>query len=230
MSIFGDLKSLKARSRADFLARFFKTGPGEYAEGDVFYGLSVPQSRTLAKKYAELPLPEISDLLKSEIHEARLIALIILNKRFSKADAKDRKRIFQFLIKHRKGINNWDLVDTIAPSTLGEYLFTEDRTILYKYAVSKDLWERRIAIMSTFYFLRQNDFDDTLRIAKILLDDEHDLIHKASGWMLREIGKRDVKTLTSFLEKYATKMPRTMLRYAIEKFPEKQRKYYLNLK
>lgn len=230
MGIFGDLKSLKARSRADFLARFFKTGPGDYAEGDVFYGLSVPQSRDLAKKYADLPFTEISALLKSEIHEARLIALIIMNRRFSSADAKDRKRIFQFLVKHRKGINNWDLVDTIAPSAFGEYLFTEDRSLLYKYAVSKNLWERRIAIMSTLYFLRQNDFDDTLKIAKILLNDEQDLIHKATGWMLREVGKRDLKKLTNFLDKYATKMPRAMLRYAIEKFPEKQRKYYLNLK
>lgn len=230
MGIFGDLESLKARSRADSLARFFKTGPGEYSEGDLFYGLSVPQSRALAKKYAELPLPEISALLKSKIHEARLIALIILNKRFSSADPRDRKRIFQFLVKHRKGINNWDLVDTVAPYTFGEYLFTEDRAILYKYADSKNLWERRIAIMSTFYFLRQNDFADTLKVAKILLKDQHDLIHKATGWMLREIGKRDVKTLTRFLDKHATQMPRTMLRYAIEKFPEKQRKYYLNLK
>lgn len=230
MDIFGDLKKLQARSRADFLARFFKTAPGQYAAGDVFYGLSVPQSRALAKKYAELPLAEISALLKSEIHEARLIALLILDQRFSSAEAAERKRIFQFLVKHRKGINNWDLVDTIAPSVFGEYLFNSDRSLLYKYAVSANLWERRIAMMSTFYFLRQNDYSDTLKIAKILLKDEHDLIHKATGWMLREIGKRDLKALTNFLDKYATKMPRTMLRYSIEKFPEKKRKYYLKLK
>jgi 3-methyladenine DNA glycosylase AlkD len=230
MTIQKEIKKLQSKSRAPVLQKFFKTGPGEYAEGDVFYGLTVGQSRALAKTFKDLPYPELADLIRSPIHEERLISLIILSERFHKVKATEQTRIFKFLIKNRKGINNWDLVDTIAPAVFGPYLFEKNRAILFKYARSKNLWERRIAIMSTFHFLRQNDFNDTFKIAELLLNDEHDLIHKASGWMLREIGKRDLPAEKKFLNKYATHMPRTMLRYAIEKFPEKERKYYLNLK
>ncbi|WP_413561195.1 DNA alkylation repair protein [Bdellovibrio sp. HCB209] len=231
MTIQKEIKKLQGSKRdMATLNKFFKTGPGEYAEGDIFYGLTVGQSRAIAKTYKDLPLVELKSLISSPIHEERLISLIILSERFPKADEDERAEIFKFLIKYRKGINHWDLVDTIAPAVLGAYLYENDRSILYEYAHSKNLWERRIAIMSTFYFLRQKDFADTLKIAKILLQDEHDLIHKAVGWMLREIGKRDPKTEKIFLDKHARKMPRTMLRYAIEKFPEKERQRYLKTK
>ncbi|WP_210415711.1 DNA alkylation repair protein [Bdellovibrio sp. ZAP7] len=230
MTIQKEIKRLQSKTRVPVLQRFFKTGPGEYAEGDVFLGLTVGQSRAVAKTFKDLPFTELATLLQSPIHEERLISLIILSQRFPKENATGQTRIFKFLIKYRKGINNWDLVDTIAPAVLGPYLYEKDRAILFKYAKSKNLWERRIAIMSTFYFLRQKDFVDTFKIAEILLHDKHDLIHKAVGWMLREVGNRDAKAERKFLDKYATQMPRTMLRYAIEKFPEKERKYYLNLK
>ncbi|WP_413581269.1 DNA alkylation repair protein [Bdellovibrio sp. HCB288] len=230
MTIHSEISKLQSKTRAKVLQRFFKTGPGEYAEGDVFLGLTVGQSRAIAKQFKELSLLELTPLLSSPIHEERLISLIILSQRYRKADENEQKKIFAFLIKNRKGINNWDLVDTIAPAVFGPHLFDKDRSILYKYAKSKNLWERRIAIISTFYFLRQQDFRDTLQIAEALLNDEHDLIHKAAGWMLREVGKRDVKTLKSFLNKNAGRMPRTMLRYAIEKFPEQHRQRYLKIK
>jgi 3-methyladenine DNA glycosylase AlkD len=227
MKIQAGIKKLQSKSRSPILQKFFKTGPGEYAEGDIFLGLTVGQSRGIAKQFKDLPLKDLAPLMKSKIHEERLIALVILCERFPKAVESEQTKIFNFLIKYRKGINNWDLVDTVAPAILGPYLFERDRRILFQYAKSKNLWEKRIAIMSTFYFLRQKDFTDTLKIAEILLHDEHDLIHKAVGWMLREVGKRDVKVEKKFLNKYATKMPRTMLRYAIEKFPETERKAYL---
>jgi 3-methyladenine DNA glycosylase AlkD len=230
MRIRADIKNLKRPDRANFLQRFFKTAPGEYAHGDIFYGLSVPESRSIAKKHKDLEFPDLKILLASKVHEERLIALIILCEQFRKADPKAQEKIFKFLMKNRKGINNWDLVDTAAPAIFSVYLFENDRSILPKLAKSKNLWERRIAIMSTFHFIRQGDFADTLKIAKILLNDDHDLIHKAVGWLLREVGKRDVKVEKAFLDKYADKMPRTMLRYAIEKFQEKERKHYLQLK
>ncbi|MEK2690568.1 DNA alkylation repair protein [Bdellovibrio sp. GT3] len=230
MTIHSEISKLQSKPRAKVLQRFFKTGHGEYAEGDVFLGLTVGQSRAIAKQFKELPLSELTHLLSSPIHEERLISLIILTQRYRKADEKEQKKIFTFLIKNRKGINNWDLVDTIAPAVFGPHLFDKDRVILYKYAKSKNVWERRIAIISTFYFLRQHDYLDTLKIAELLLQDEHDLIHKAVGWMLREVGKRDVKTEKKFLNKHAAVMPRTMLRYAIEKFPEKERLRYMKMK
>ncbi|WP_413578396.1 DNA alkylation repair protein [Bdellovibrio sp. HCB290] len=230
MTIHSHISKLQSKSRAEILQRFFKTGPGEYAEGDVFLGLTVGQSRSIAKNFKDLPYSDLKILLNSKIHEERLISLIILSQRYRKADENERKKIFTFLIKNRQGINNWDLVDTIAPAVLGPYLFEKDRTVLFKYAKSKNLWERRIAIISTFYFLRQNDYQDTLKIAELLLKDEHDLIHKAVGWMLREVGKRDEKTEKKFLNKHAAIMPRTMLRYAIEKFPEKERQRYMKIK
>lgn len=230
MTIQKEIKKLQG-SKRDLITlhKFFKAGPGEYAEGDIFYGLTVGQSRGIAKSFKDLPLAALKTLIISPIHEERFIALVILANRFRKVSPKEQTQIFNFLIKYRKGINHWDLVDTIAPAVLGPYLFDRNRDILFKYAKSKNLWERRIAIMSTFFFIRQKDFKDTLKISEILLRDEHHLIHKAVGWMLREIGNRDLATEKRFLDKYATKMPRTMLRYAIEKLPENERKYYLKL-
>ncbi|UYL08395.1 DNA alkylation repair protein [Bdellovibrio sp. SKB1291214] len=227
MTIQAEIKKLQSKSRSTTLQKFFKTGPGEYAEGDIFLGLTVGQSRGIAKKFKDLTLKVLAPLMTSKIHEERLIALVILCERFPKAPETEKSKIFNFLIKYRKGINNWDLVDTVAPAVFGPYLFQRDRQILFKYAKSEKLWEKRIAIMSTFYFLRQHDFTDTLKIATLLMHDEHDLIHKAVGWMLREVGKRDINIEKKFLNKYATQMPRTMLRYAIEKFPETERKAYL---
>ena len=183
--------------------------------------------RTIARKYHNIALPDIQKLLDSKTHEERLIALLILIFQFQKANSKARKIIFDFYLKNTKNINNWDLVDLTAPSIVGEYLLDGNRKILYKLARSKDLWEKRIAIISTFTFIKNNQFEDTLLIAEILLNDEHDLIQKAVGWMLREVGKRDLSVEEEFLQKYYQKMPRTMLRYAIEKFSEKKRKYFL---
>ncbi|WP_413944540.1 DNA alkylation repair protein [Bdellovibrio sp. HCB-162] len=226
-----DIRKSADATRAKNLKRFFKTGPGEYGEGDVFIGLTVPQSRAFAKKYFATPLKDLETLLKSEIHEERLIALIILSNRFAKAEEREKFQIYKLYLKNTKYINNWDLVDTSAEYIVGGYLYDKDRKVLQKLAKSKSLWERRIAMLSTFHFIKKGECKETLRIAKILLKDEHDLIHKASGWMLREMGKRvSEKELRGFLEKYASKMPRTMLRYSIEKFSSKDRRYYLDLK
>jgi 3-methyladenine DNA glycosylase AlkD len=206
---------------------FFKTGKGEYGEGDVFVGLKVPTQRKLAREFLDLSLVDLKVLLNSPIHEERLISLFILIDKFSKSTEIEQKVIFKFYIKNRKGINNWDLVDLSAPKIIGKYLFEKEKSLLFKFATSKNLWERRIAILSTYEFIRNENYDTTLKIAKILLVDDHDLIHKAVGWMLREIGKRDLATEENFLKTYYIKMPRTMLRYAIEKFPEKKRKKYL---
>ncbi|WP_374079778.1 DNA alkylation repair protein [Bdellovibrio bacteriovorus] len=226
-----DIRKLANSTRSKNLQRFFKTGPGEYGADDVFIGLSVPQSRAFAKKYFSEPLKDIEALLKSKIHEERLIALIILANRFGKADEKEQTKIYKIYLKNTKYVNNWDLVDTSAEYIVGAYLYERDRTVLQKLAKSESLWERRIAMLSTFHFIKKGESKDTLRIAKILLNDEHDLIHKASGWMLREMGKRvSEKELRRFLDKYASKMPRTMLRYSLEKLSTKDRQYYLDLK
>jgi 3-methyladenine DNA glycosylase AlkD len=209
------------------LQRFFKTGPGEYGEGDIFHGIMVPVQRSIAKKYIGLALSDIKELLYSDHHEERLIALLILVEQYKKGSAQSQEDIFTFYHLHRKRINNWDLIDLTADRISGSYLMDKDKTLLYKLADSKNFWERRIAVMSTFHFIKNRQFDDALSIAQILLNDEHDLIHKAVGWMLREIGKRDLNTEESFLKKYYKKMPRTMLRYAIEKFPEQKRLAYL---
>ena len=222
-----EIKKNANKQKAGVLQRFFKTGKGQYGEGDVFLGIIVPVQRTIARKYHNIALPDIQKLLDSKTHEERLIALLILIFQFQKANSKARKIIFDFYLKNTKNINNWDLVDLTAPSIVGEYLLDGNRKILYKLARSKDLWEKRIAIISTFTFIKNNQFEDTLLIAEILLNDEHDLIQKAVGWMLREVGKRDLSVEEEFLQKYYQKMPRTMLRYAIEKFSEKKRKYFL---
>ncbi len=206
---------------------FFKTGKGDYGEGDVFAGLKVPTQRKLAREFKDLILTDLKVLLNSSVHEERLIALFILVDRYGKGNEKEKAEIFSFYMKNRKGINNWDLVDLSAPKIVGKHLLNKDRSLLYKFASSKNLWERRIAVLSTYEFIRQDDFETTLEVAEILLEDKHDLIHKAVGWMLREIGKRDLQTEEKFLKKHYKKMPRTMLRYAIEKFPESKRKKYL---
>ncbi len=221
------LKKEANPSQAKILARFFKTGKGEYGEGDEFLGIKVPLSREIAKQFKDLSLEDIKELLYSPPHEERLISLFILTDQFRKADDKKKKIIYDFYLKNTKQINNWDLVDLSAERIIGAYLLDKDKKILFKLARSKNLWERRIAIMSTFYFIKNGVFDTTLKISKMLLQDEHDLIHKAVGWMLREIGKRNLIEEEIILKKHYKIMPRTMLRYAIEKFPEKRRQAYL---
>jgi len=222
-----ELRKKKNPEQAKLLQRFFKTGPGEYGQGDIFLGLTVPQVRKLSKKYKTLSLKEVKKVLTSKIHEERLAALLILIEIFEKGDENKRKQIVDFYLEHTKYINNWDLVDVSAHKIIGVYLKNKNRKILYKLAKSKSLWEKRIAIISTFSFISENDFSDTLKISKILLKDKHDLIHKAVGWALREVGKRSQADEEKFLKKYYKKMPRTMLRYAIERFEEKKRKKYL---
>lgn len=213
--------------RAKQAERYFKTGSGEYAAGDKFIGVSVPVQRQLAKKYQDLPLVDVWLLLESPIHEHRLTALFILCSQFKHANEILRKTIVDGYLKRTKFVNNWDLVDSSAHRLLGIYLLNKPRAILYRLASSPLIWNRRIAIISTFMFIRQGEFDDSLRLAKILLTDKHDLIHKATGWMLREVGNRDRTVLLKFLDQFTKQMPRTMLRYAIEKLPEPQRKKYL---
>lgn len=225
-----DFKKTSQPAIVPILQRFFKTGPGQYGEGDIFAGIKVPPCRELAKKYRSLSFNDLQKLIRSKIHEERTIALMILTLNFKKADESLQTQIYKFYFKNLKGINNWDLVDGSAPYIVGPYLETRDRKILYKLARSKKLWEKRIAMLSTFHFIRQKDFKDALKIAEILLHDEHDLMHKAVGWMLREIGNRDIATEKKFLNKHAAKMPRTALRYAIEKFPEPERLKYLKMK
>lgn len=206
---------------------FFKTGVGHYAEHDQFIGVSVPNIRKIAKEFPDLELKEIKTLLQSLVNEERLLAIILLVNQYKKADHDLRQKIYEFYLKNMQHINNWNLVDASAHLIVGMHLYQRDKQLLTALAKSKILWERRIAIVATWYLIRQNDLKPTYKIAKLLLNDEHDLIHKAVGWMLREAGKRDPKQLMEFLDKYAHKMPRTMLRYAIEKFPEATRKAYL---
>ncbi len=223
------LKKLANPKKAIGVARFFKTGKGEYGEGDVFLGITVPQIRLIAKKCADLTLKEIQKLLQSKIHEERLLALIILVNQFKKADEGNQKQIFDLYLSNTKYINNWDLVDCSAEYIVGGYLMNRSKNILKLLAQSNLLWERRIAIMATFHFIKQKQHEHTFTIAKILVKDEHDLIHKAVGWMLREVGKRISEAIEeAFLQQHYQQMPRTMLRYAIERFDEKKRKKYLN--
>ena len=227
-SVVSSAKKLRDTKKALLLQRFFKTKKGEYGEGDIFWGLTVPQSRIIAKKFHELSLAEISKLLKSKIHEIRLIALLILVDQYAKT--KNKKLIIDFYIKNIKHINNWDLVDLSAHKILGDWFLDKPTTVLEKLVLSNNLWERRVAVLSCFPRIKNNDFALTLKLSKLLLTDKHDLMHKAVGWMLREMGKKSLAPLKTFLNQYATVMPRTMLRYAIEKFPEKERKKYLKIK
>lgn len=220
-----ELKGLADPEKAKILQRFFKTGPGQYGEGDIFVGVMVPKSRLVAKKFGDLPLEEIETLLKSKVHEERLVALLILIQKYARAP--DKKEIFDFYVLNANRINNWDLVDLSAPNILGAHLIERDRRLLYRLAKSDSVWERRMAIVATLCFIRNNDFADTLKIAEMLLQDTHDLIHKATGWMLREVGKRDLVVEEEFIAKHCRVMPRTMLRYAIERFPESKKRRYM---
>jgi len=223
-----DLNKLKNKEKEKIFLNFFKTGKGEYGEGDKFLGISVPEQRKVAKKYyKDISLVEIQKLLNSKIHEHRFTALEILVMQYEIADSKNKEKIVKFYLKNTKNVNNWDLVDTSAPYILGNYLLDKGRSVLYKLAKSKDLWQKRISIISTYSFIKENDFKDTLKISEILLFDKHDLIQKAVGWMLREAGKKEEKVLISFLDKYYKKMPRTMLRYSIERLDLKQKKFYM---
>jgi len=222
-----DIKALADPERAKKSQRYFKTGKGEYGEGDVFIGLTVPQSRSLAKKYKGLLTSELTTLLRSPIHEERLIAILILVHNFETGSDGKRSRVYEFYLQNIRYVNNWDLVDLSAHKIVGAYLFDKPKDILYVLSQSDNLWGRRIAIISTFWFIKQDEFYDAVKIGELLLFDKHDLIHKAVGWMLREVGKRSLKTEETFLKKYAKTMPRTTLRYAIEKFPETKRKHYM---
>jgi len=222
-----ELEAAGDPERARFLQGFFKTGPGQYAEGDVMMGISVPVQRKIAKRYQALEAPQISTLLASPLHEERLTALIILVDQFGTADAARQERIVEFYLSKTDRINNWDLVDASARPILGTYLADKDRSILYKLAGSASLWERRIAIVATHAFIQRGEFADTLRISEALLADPQDLIHKACGWMLREVGKRSKPDLEEFLKHHSSQMPRTMLRYAIERFGPAERQMYL---
>ena len=221
------LRRLADPNTALVLQRFFKTGPGEYGEGDVFVGIKVPILRKLAAEFEEESLQTLRILLRSKIHEERMLALMILVRRFARENDQGRRQIYKFYLAHSRLINNWDLVDGSAPYIVGAFLWSRNRKPLYVLAKSPSLWERRIAVLSTFHFIRQNDFADALRISELMLRDEHDLIHKAVGWMLREIGKRDRTIGETFLKMHYREMPRTMLRYAIERFPESRRRKYL---
>ncbi len=221
------IQKLGSREKAKVSQRFFKTGPGEYGEGDVFVGVKVPELRKLAKEYQKITVKEVKQLLRSAIHEERLLALFILVLKYSKGNEAEKKRIYELYLKNTQFINNWDLVDSSAHHIIGAFLVDKSKEPLYSLAKSMNLWERRISIISTFYFIKHDKYTETLKISEILLTDEQDLIHKAVGWMLREIGKRHMPTEEKFLRKHYKKMPRTMLRYAIEKFPEDKRQRYL---
>jgi len=225
--ILKELKSKKDAEQARNLSRFFKTGKGQYGEGDIFWGIKVPVTREVVKKFKDASLKDIQELLDSKVHEQRLTGLLILVDKYKRAE--NKKEIYDFYLKNTKNINNWDLVDLTAPNIVGFFLLEnkKERKILYSLVKSKDLWERRIAILSTFTLLRNKEYEDTLKISEILLKDKHDLIHKAVGWMLREIGKRDKEVEIQFLEKYYKIMPRTMLRYSIEKFDLKEKQKYM---
>ena len=223
-SLISNLQSLANPEKAKIHQKFFKTGKGQYGEGDIFLGITVPEQRKIAKKYQDLSIAQTIELLNSKIHEHRLTSLFIMIHHYEKTRY---KKIFNLYLKNTKQINNWDLVDSSAPNIVGNFLLDKNKSVLYKLAKSKNLWEKRISIISTYEFIKNNQFEDTLKISEILLNDEHDLIHKAVGWMLREVGKKNKNVLELFLTPRYKKMPRTMLRYAIEKFPQEERKKWL---
>jgi 3-methyladenine DNA glycosylase AlkD len=221
------LHALAHPGKAATAAAYFKTGPGEYGEGDRFYGIRVPQVREVARQFNTLPLPACVALLQSPYNEARLMALAILVRRFEKGDVATQEAVYQTYMAQRHRVNNWNLVDSSAPYVAGPYLLHRDRSVLHTLAQSGTLWDRRIAVLATFAFIRANDYADTLALCESLLADPHDLMHKACGWMLREVGKRDEAALLAFLQKHHHAMPRTMLRYAIEKLEETEREAWL---
>ncbi|MEI6420124.1 MAG: DNA alkylation repair protein [bacterium] len=222
-----ELQSIADPTRASLLQWFFQTKKGQYGEGDVFLGIYVPKQRLLVSAYWQMSLSEVNRLLKSKYHEGRFTAQQILVKKYQKGDTEEKKKVYEMLIQNLESLNNWDLVDCTVPHIFGAYLFERPRTQLYKWAKSKNLWLRRISIISTMYFIRKGDYADTLKLAEVLLHDKHDLIHKAVGWTLREVGKKSFMTEKKFLDKHYKTMPRTALRYAIEKFPEVLRQNYL---
>ena len=227
--IIKDLQEVAKEDKISKFQSFFKTGKGEYGEGDLFIGISVPETRKVVKKHKNASLEQIQELLQSKIHEHRLCGLLIMVDQYQKT--KENEEIFNFYLKNISRVNNWDLVDSSAEKIIGAHIFQKDKKLIYELVQSKNLWERRIAIISTFYFIKKGQFQDTLKIAEILLNDDEDLIHKAVGWMLREMGKKGgMEKLIEFLDKNSQKMPRTMLRYSIEKLDEEQRRRYLNKK
>jgi 3-methyladenine DNA glycosylase AlkD len=232
VAIRKNLHALADVERAVGSARFFKTGVGEYGEGDKFLGVTVPQVRSLVGMGDDLSQTGLLSLLRSEWHEERLLALLILGRRFKRAKGDERKRkgVVDLYLANTRWVNNWDLVDSSAPCILGEWLLQRDRGILRQLASSASLWEQRIAVLATFAFIRAGEFSDTLRLCRLLVSHPHDLMHKACGWMLREVGKRNLAALRTFLDQNTPKMPRTMLRYAIEKLPEQERRRYLAVK
>lgn len=231
MNAASAVKALKAKARPEKIAvyrNFFKTGPGEYGEGDRFIGVTVPDTRLTAEAFAALPMSGIKKLMASPVHEVRMLGLFILVGRYEKGGEKEKEAAYRFYLAHTRHVNNWDLVDGSAHYIVGPHLLNKSKAPLFRLARSKNLWERRVAIISTFHFIRQNRFEETLKLSEMLLSDAHDLMHKAVGWMLREVGKRDSRTLERFLRTHAHRMPRTALRYAIERFPETKRRAYLN--
>jgi 3-methyladenine DNA glycosylase AlkD len=217
-------------SAGAFSARFFKTGKGEYGEGDRFLGIAVPLLRRMGRQFRDLSLTDCGKLLQSPFNEERALALMVLIDHYKRGDAAEREAVFRLFVRHRRFVNNWNLVDLSAPLIPGPHLAPRDRALLFKLIRSRVLWDRRIAVLATFHFIRQGDFRDTFKLVELLLTDKHDLMHKACGWMLREIGKRDEPVLEGFLQRHAAVMPRTMLRYAIERFPPKKRLRYLGMK
>jgi len=226
-TIFTRLETLADAPTAEILRRFFKTGPGEYGEGDRFRGIRVPVLRKLCREFRHAGVEVISELLDSPWHEDRMLALLLLIERYRASGESGREALYDFYCSRTDRVNNWDLVDVSCPHIVGRHLNARARSPLYRFVESPNLWERRIAMVSTFHFIRNDDFTDTLVLAERLLGDPEELLHKATGWMLREVGKRDQPQLETFLEEYATAMPRTMLRYAIERFPEVERKGWL---
>ncbi|MCC6711303.1 MAG: DNA alkylation repair protein [Candidatus Pacebacteria bacterium] len=227
--VIDELSQQKDQHRAQVSQRFFKTGPGEYGAGDIFWGLTVPAQRQIAQKYKDLPLTEVKKLIYSPVHEQRLTGLLILVYQYEQSNQENKTTIFEFYLEHRSQVNNWDLVDVTTPKIVGDYILknSESKKKVFVLISSKNLWERRIALLATFPFIKAGKFTEIQTLTVKVLKDQHVLIHKASGWMLREMGKIDQPELISFLDQYATKMPRTMLRYAIEKLAEPIRKKYL---
>lgn len=234
MSVLAVQQALREVSdpiKAAFFPRFFKSGPGEYGEGDKFLGVTVPSQRLIAKEfYTVLTVEQVIELLRSEWHEERLTALFMMVLKYQKGDTAAKQKVVDAYLVNTEHVNNWDLVDSSAPYILGDWLLNKDKTVLYDFAKSDVLWERRISVIATLMFIRKGEFGDTLNLAEQLLNDTHDLMHKAVGWCLREVGKKEEKLLTDFLDIHATTMPRTALRYSIERLPETKRKYYLALR
>ncbi len=226
-TIINKLIALRNPKKAETVSSFFQTKKGQYAEGDVFLGVTVPQSRKVAASYTHLPLQEVTKLLQSKYHECRFAALVILVDKFERGNEATKEVVYNFYLNHTQRINNWDLVDVSCHKIVGAWLLDKDRAVLYDLAKSAWLWDQRIAIVSTMAFIRNNEFEDTLQLSEYFLTHSHHLIHKACGWMLREVGKRDKSTLTQFLDKHASQMPRVMLRYSIEKLSKEERKTYL---